>query len=316
MSSSDRAGSHDHDHDHGDHDFQDQHDRSERGGERRDMGGLGGFLRSLLSGIPWSDRADREEELILAAPITGKLRIFNANGRTRVIGEDRTDLAVRACKTARAESEAAAQRLLEDMRVVARQIGDGLELEVEIPRRWNRHGQVHLEVRMPRQLAVSVKSSNGKLCLEGVRGALKARSSNGSIHVANVVGDIDVQTSNAKVACECTCGRLMARSSNGKIEVAEHRGSLDASTSNGVIHARLCEVGSEGVSLETSNGRILLELPEQVDAEVDMRVDNGLIRNERDLGNEDQANGRVRGRLGHGGSPIRLRTSNGSISLR
>lgn len=76
-------------------------------------------------------------------------------------------------------------------------------------------------------------------------------------------------------------------------------------------------LGEGGVTLATSNGRILLELPEEVDAEVDLRVDNGVIRNDRALCHtQRETHGRVLGRLGRGGAPIKLRTSNGSISLR
>ena len=69
--------------------------------------------------------------------------------------------------------------------------------------------------------------------------------------------------------------------------------------------------------LATSNGRIVLELPEEVDAEVDVRVDNGIIRNSRHLDSETRvATSRIRGRLGKGGTQIKLRTSNSTISLR
>ncbi len=282
-----------------------------------DLGrGLGGLIRSLLAGIPWSDRAEREETLLLDSPESAKVKIYNANGRTRLHGEDRSDIEVRALKQARAESDQAAERLLDEIRVNSHLAGDVLEIEVEIPRRWNRHGNVHLDIRMPREVMVGVKSSNGKLCINGLRSALRARSSNGSIRIVDVVGDIELNTSNAKVSCKGTCGRLMARSSNGKIELESHRGSVDASTANGPIHARLDELGKEGVLLATSNGRIALELPEEVDADLDMRVDNGVIRNDRDLGGETNTNGRVRGTLGHGGALIKLRTSNGLISLR
>ena len=106
-------------------------------------------------------------------------------------------------------------------------------------------------------------------------------------------------------------------SSNGKIEVTGHQGSVDASTSNGIIKASLDALGEQGVSLTTSNGRIALELPEKPDAEVDIAVENGLIRNDLELENQSgDTNGRIRGRIGKGGIPIRLRTSNGTISLR
>ena len=53
-----------------------------------------------------------------------------------------------------------------------------------------------------------------------------------------------------------------------------------------------------------------------VDADVDIRVDNGVIRNERELCPKGrETNGRVAGRLGLGGKLIKLRTSNGSISV-
>ncbi len=284
---------------------------------KRPASGLGEFLRSLLAGIPWSDRAECEETFRLDAPPGGSIKIYNANGKTRVIGEDRDDIEVTAAKHARAESTEAAERLLEQIRVSANTVGETLELEVEIPKKWNRHGNAHIQVRLPRELRVSVTAANGKLCLEGMRGAVRARSSNGSVHVNDVIGDVEVITSNAKVSCTCTCGRLTARSSNGKIELGEHRGSIDATTSNGLIRATLDELGGEGVQLTTSNGRIVLELPEEVDAELDMRVDNGVIRYDRELTNQTRnSNGHVRGRLGRGGSLIKLRTSNGTISLR
>ena len=77
-------------------------------------------------------------------------------------------------------------------------------------------------------------------------------------------------------------------------------------------------MGREGVVLATSNGKILLELPDGVDGDLDVRVDNGVIRNSLDVEQAaaDERIGRLRGRLGRGGVPIKLRTSNGTVSLR
>ena len=280
-------------------------------------GGFGNFLRSLLAGVPWSERAEREEVLHISRAASKSFRLHNANGRTRVIGEDREDIEVHAAKTARAESAEAARTLLDNIRLVHGISGGVLELEVEVPRRWNRRGHVDLELRVPRGMSTEVIASNGRVGIEHLCGAVHARSSNGSVDITDVVGDIEIQTSNAKVCCSGTCGRLIARSSNGKIEILEHRGSIDASTSNGLIRACMDEMGGNGVRLATSNGRIVLELPEEVDAELDIRVDNGVIRNERPLCRADRdRNGQLRGRLGRGGCPIKLRTSNGSVCLR
>lgn len=281
--------------------------------------GLGGFLRSLLAGIPWSESAHADVEMTLAMPSGRRLDVMNANGKIRIVGEDRRDIHVKARKHARAECSEAAGDLLDSIGLEQNVAGGVLELEVVIPRRWNRHGTADLELHVPRELEIHATTSNGKLCVQGLRCTFHAQSSNGSVRVDDVVGDVDITTANAKVVCDCTVGRLVARSSNGKIQVGDHRGALDASTSNGLIHAHLHELAKEGVSLATSNGRIVLELPPHPDADVDVRVDNGLIRSDFDLGeggNGEGSNGRVRGRLGRGGPPIRLRTSNGTISLR
>lgn len=290
-------------------------DRTWENGDGRS--GLTQLLRTLVSGIPWSEAAERVDELHLALGDSHTVRVHNSNGRIHVIGEDRSDVGVRAHKRARAESSEAASRLLDEIDVAAQNGGSALNLDVQIPKRWNRRGSVNLEVRVPRSVHCTIEAVNGKLLIQGLRGEVSARSSNGPVAVEDVVGDVEVFTSNGKVSCQRTCGRLRARSSCGKIELADHRGAVDASTSNGFIHAALDRLGNDGVRLSTSNGRIVLHLPEAVDADVDVHVDNGVIRNDRELHNASRAvNGRLRGTLGAGGLPIRLRCSNGSISLR
>lgn len=280
-------------------------------------GGIGDFVRGLLSGIPWSERAEEEESRTLAAPRSGALRVDNANGRTRVSGEDRDDVEITMHKVARAESEEEAELLLDEIRLVTRDEEGHLMIEFDIPGRWNRRGRVDVDVKVPRAVRVEVIAANGRICLAGLRGSVRAKSSNGPIRIEDVVGDISVATSNAKVKTQCTCGRLTARCSNGKIELEEHRGSVDASTSNGTINCDLEQLGEGGVVLATSNGRIVLELPDDVDGDVDIRVDNGVIRTQREFGgNGVERSGRLKGTLGRGGIPIKLRASNGTISVR
>jgi DUF4097 and DUF4098 domain-containing protein YvlB len=291
--------------------------RDERSDEEAQDGRWGGFLRSLLSGIPWSEVSERVDTLRFNAPRSGGLRVRNPNGRVEVEGEDRDDIIVEVAKRARAESEEEAARLLEAIGLRREEQPQGLFLEVEIPRRWNRHGHVNLELRVPRDLRIACESVNGKVSVSGMRADVAARSSNGPVSVEDVTGDVQAATTNNKVICVGTSGRLMARSSNGKIEISEHRGDVDASTSNGLIRAALEELGPAGVLLATSNGRIVLEIPRDANADVDVRVDNGVIRHEIELGDATRStDGRLRGRLGQGGAVIKLRTSNGSITLR
>ncbi|UCE87370.1 MAG: DUF4097 family beta strand repeat protein [Deltaproteobacteria bacterium] len=285
--------------------------------EEPSRGGFSNLLRALFSGIPWSESAERTDVLREPLGRGGAVRVHNSNGRIHVIGEAREDVEVRACKRARAESQDAAARLLDDIVVESSNDAGGLSFEVQIPKRWNRRGNVNLQVRVPRTAPVAIEAVNGKLLVEGLRSTVRAHSSNGPISVDDVIGDIELHTSNGKVSCTTTKGRLRARCSCGKIELREHCGPVDASTSNGSIRAMLDDVENGDVRLATSNGRIVLELPDAIDADVDVHVDNGVFRNERELGQETRTvNGRVRGVLGAGGSLVRLRCSNGSISIR
>jgi hypothetical protein len=279
-------------------------------------GGLGDFLRRLIPGVPFAERAEVEETIEIPRPNSGVLRIHNSNGRTRITGEERDEIVITAFKTARAESEAAAQKVLEDIQLVFGETPEALDLDVEVARRWNRKGAANLYIRVPRDMNIWVAAANGRVAVEGIHGHVRARSTNGSASVSNVVGKVEVATTNAKVCCQCICGELSARSSNGKIEIDQHRGAVNASTSNGLIRASLDDIEAGGVQLATSNGKIVLDLPEQVDAEVDIRVDNGVIRNDRKLcGSSRESHGRVVGRLGKGGALIKLRTSNGSVNV-
>ena len=283
--------------------------RSSRNGAPcdREHGGFAEFLHSLLAGIPWSDRAEVQDIVHFATPRSGLLHIENANGKTRVIGEDRTDIEVRLQKIARAESETAARALAEATHVTANETDVSLDLEVAIPRKWNRRGVVNMELRVPRDVRIDVTASNGKVCIASLCASVKARSSNGAVSVENIEGDVEIQSSNAKVRCACVRGRLVARTSNGKIEVSQHSGAIDA---------EIREV-SGPVVLATSNGRIALSLPDAVDADVDVRVDNGIIRSQRSLSRcTHSTGGRLAGALGLGGVLIKLRTSNGSVSVR
>lgn len=278
--------------------------------------GFRGFLRSLLEGIPWRERAELDETLMLPAPKTG-LTIYNENGRTRVIGEDRDDVALRVVRAARGESAEDAAERADAIKVRTRETNGELFVEVDVPGRFLLRGKADLEVRVPRGTRATVTSANGLVCLSGLRAAVRAHSSNGPIRVTDIVGDIEVHTSNARVQADYTCGRIVARSSNGKIELSEHAGSIDAATSNGTIRCQLTSVDAGGVVLATSNGRIALELPESCDCDVDIRVDNGAIRTQREMPCAPrEKDGRLRCTLGRGGTPVRLRASNGSVSLR
>ena len=104
---------------------------------------------------------------------------------------------------------------------------------------------------------------------------------------------------------------------NGDIEVTTN-GFAEATTVNGSIRASMGSTPfAEGVTFSTVNGSIVLDLPDDIDAELDASWVNGSL--ETDL--PFRLQGRVsrtsaRGVLGDGGPELTLNTVNGSIRIR
>ncbi len=107
------------------------------------------------------------------------------------------------------------------------------------------------------------------------------------------------------------------RSINGDIEVYDSAGRLSARTTNGNVRMELHQLDANGeTSIETVNGSVLLSLPAGSGAELEVRSMNGDFRSEHPVTVHSTLGAReFRGRMGPGGSPLRIRTVNGGIRV-
>ena len=104
---------------------------------------------------------------------------------------------------------------------------------------------------------------------------------------------------------------------NGNIEVYEADNNVRAHTTNGNVHLELSHVsGSNGTVAETTNGSVVLALPANAQADLEARCLNGNFLSELPFTMEGSLKPReIHGKLGRGGSPIRLHTINGAIRV-
>jgi DUF4097 and DUF4098 domain-containing protein YvlB len=104
---------------------------------------------------------------------------------------------------------------------------------------------------------------------------------------------------------------------NGNIEVYEGGGSVHARTTNGNVHLELSHfLDEKGTAAETTNGSVLLALPQTTQANLEARSLNGNFYSELPFSQEATLRPReMRGKLGKGGAPIRLNTINGGIQI-
>ena len=126
-----------------------------------------------------------------------------------------------------------------------------------------------------------------------------------------------LETVNGSVTVRGVAGSGLLRSVNGNVELFDGAGRFDARSTNGNVHIELTELppGSP-ISIETVNGSVVLALPANADAELDILSMNGDFLSELPVmlkGTHSSHD--FRGRLGRGGAAVKVRTVNGGIRV-
>ena len=159
--------------------------------------------------------------------------------------------------------------------------------EVDYRSRWDsrfRQNEVTVEfrVRVPKGVKVAAHSVNGEVRVEGATAEVDAHSTNGSIFVSTSGGPVNAETTNGSVHAVM-----------GKFNL---RGDLRFESTNGSVIAEFADDIDAEVDLSTTNGRFLTDFPVTISGRIDPR--------------------RLRATLGKGGPRIRLHTTNGNVELR
>jgi hypothetical protein len=243
-----------------------------------------GLLALLVAPAAGAERTETFEQTYeLAAGAT--VSVSNTNGHLEFRAWDRPEVGVQAVKKARAWSDARAERILRELEVRVEQEDGGLRVTTRYPETsvfdWFGGGaSVHYVVSVPSSVKV------------------EAITTNGGVEVAGVGAGVDCRTT------------------NGRIRITDAVGPVYAESTNGTVEAEVLDLREE-VSLATTNGALRLRLPQGAGADLDARTTNGSIRLEADtaLTPEGARRNRLRGDLAGGGPPVRLRTTNGSISI-
>jgi hypothetical protein len=210
-------------------------------------------------------------------PPGGNFELQNVNGSVHVSGWDRNEVQIHAVKSARRDP-----RDLRRVQIEVQARPDSVAVATRYPHDDGVEVYVEYRVRVPRRVLLR-----------------HVGTVNGSVHVSGV---------------EAT-GEL--RSVNGNVEVLDGSGRWNARTTNGNVHLELRQVDPSGpLAAETVNGSIVLALPPDTGAELDVRNVNGDFQSELPLTLQGSLTSReFHGRLGAGGSPIRMRTVNGAIRV-
>lgn len=178
--------------------------------------------------------------------------------------------------------------------------------------------QFSVEVTVPTEVTLSVKTGDGSTDCEPLSGRLTFVSGDGAVRAHGLKGDIDVSTGDGRVILDEIDGRLHGRSGDGRIMVAGRFDQLDLSAGDGRIEAS-ARKGSKLLtawSLESGDGAVSLHIPQDLAALLDARTRDGRLNIQLpiDVANRPKRNELI-GELNGGGPSLRIRTGDGSITL-
>ena len=166
---------------------------------------------------------------------------------------------------------------------------------------WNRRS-ASLFITVPRSTAIRARSGDGRIVVADVNGEVSVETGDGSIRIEHVDGVVNAQSGDGSIQVDGALARVRVRSGDGRVNIHADRGSA----------------AQEDWTVSTGDGSVVLELPDPFDAELDAQTNDGRIRiNDIDLRDRKRTDRQsVQTRLGAGGHALRVRTGDGSITLR
>ncbi len=180
------------------------------------------------------------------------------------------------------------------------------------------HGQSpEVIVETPGETDAAVRSSNGSLTVTGLHGNVDLKTSNGAISSDSTAGPLRVNTSNGAVRVHAADGTLTATTTNGAMDLQGRFTQVDAQTSEGSVAVQLLPGSNLQSSshVSTSDGAITLSVPRDLRADVRANTSNGRIANGLPLQDATHDDDSLHGLMNGGGPTLRVNTSNGSIAL-
>jgi DUF4097 and DUF4098 domain-containing protein YvlB len=191
------------------------------------------------------------------------------------------------------------------IRIEEHQNGDLVEIDVRFPHHnftveWGNH-RVDVEIHMPREGKVNLRTGDGKIELGGLKGEMDLHSGDGSEVLEGVDGKLRATTGDGHIRADGRFDALELKTGDGRVEVRAAAGSSLAS----------------GWRLETGDGSVTLEVPADFSADVDLHTSDGHIDLEMPVTTEGKLReNEVHGKLNGGGNSLIIRTGDGSIRLR
>jgi hypothetical protein len=260
-------------------------------------------LKSQSSG---GDNAERFQRSFNITP-GGTLQVDNYKGTIHITGSDTNQVVIDVAKRFEG-SDADRKWWMENLQVNFRNESDRVAIEVKYPQTtcmfcWmdrDYTASVELEIRVPRQINVSLESYKPDIKVASVQGDIRIKSYKSPIRIDSTTGAIRIDTYKDSV-------KLSNVTLQGPLEIKSYKADTE-------IDARAL---GQTATLENSKGSIVLRVPQNAGLDVDYEGSRrASFRSDFPLNiRSGSFNSSVHGTVNQGGTRLHLRTDKGSVSL-
>lgn len=264
-----------------------------------------------------SAAAARAEEVTKTYQISGHARVHieTDDGSVRVSTGDIKQVEIRVDFTG--------YKLDRDLLVNTSQSGDSVDVTAKTRAGsfWNwgvRHTSLRVEVHMPKDADLSVRSGDGAIEVDSINGSVDLTAGDGHITAQSVKGNMRFHTGDGHIDARGLDGQVDASSGDGHIDLEGRFDSLRIRTGDGSVTAR-AHAGSKVTgawSITTGDGSVDLEIPGDLQANIEASTHDGHISLGLPITVEGTfSSSRIQGKLNGGGQTVTIRTGDGSIHL-
>lgn len=281
------------------------------------VSGLHLAIATLLLMTAMAASVSQAEEINKTFTVNGhaKVRVQTDDAAVRVSTGDIKQVEVRVVYSG--------YKLDKDLHVTTSQNGDSVEVLAKTGSgfSWNwgvRHSQLRVEVHMPKDADLDITSGDGSVEVAAISGTVEIRTGDGSISLQDARGDIRLKAGDGSIEGRGLDGKVDAMTGDGHINLEGRFDSLNLKSGDGSVTAR-ANNGSKVLgtwNIHTGDGSVDLELPGQIQANIDASTHDGHISLDIPVTVEGTfSSSRINGKMNGGGSPIVVRTGDGSIHL-
>jgi DUF4097 and DUF4098 domain-containing protein YvlB len=279
------------------------------------------FIAAMMMtgiGLATSATTARADQWSKTYQVNGRadLRVITGDGDVVVTGADQQRIDARVTTTGWKLGP-------NDVQIVESQSGNTVSIEVKVPH-WGfsmfggNHKSLRVEVSVPRELDLEVRTSDGSITAQAVSGKIQFDTGDGNVTAGNIKGDIRIHTGDGHIEGHNFDGSLDANTGDGNLRIDGRFDALALKTGDGNIEAQAGS-GSKvanGWNLHSGDGHIILRVPGDLNAMLDAHTGDGSITMDVPIQVSGSLKGSsVRGKMNAGGGTVAITSGDGSIHV-